>query len=395
MTARVVLGVCGGIAAYKAVEVCRHLVDAGVHVVPVLTDDAQHFVGAQTFSALASEPAQTTLFGAADPIPHTRLGQTADLVLVAPATAKLLGKYAAGISDDLLTATLLATRAPVLVCPAMHTEMWEHVAVQENLATLRRRGVHVVEPESGRLAGGDVGAGRLAEPARIAAAALALLAPHDLAGRTIVVTAGGTREAIDPVRYVGNRSSGKMGHAVANVAAARGARVVLITTARQPVAAGVEAVQVESADEMHDAVMHVAPDADAVVMAAAVADFRPKAVAMQKIKKGEGVPEIVLEPTVDILAALGRAKRPGQVIVGFAAETEQVREHAAAKLTAKRVDLMIANDVSAPDAGFEVDTNRAIVLGADGSAEETPLLSKDALAGLILDRVSAAWNLLA
>jgi len=385
---RVVLGVCGGIAAYKAVEVCRRLVDAGVHVAPVLTDGAQQFVGALTFSALASEPARTSLFGGPEPIPHTRLGQSADLIVVAPATAKLLGKYAAGISDDLLTATLLATRAPVLVCPAMHTEMWEHPAVQDNLATLRGRGVHVLEPESGRLAGGDVGAGRLADPGRIAETVLALLAgDHPLTGRAVVVTAGGTREAVDPVRYVGNRSSGKMGHALANAAQRLGARVVLITTAHQPVDAGVEVVAVESAQEMHDAVMAHAPGADAVIMAAAVADFRPKAPAEQKIKKADGVPEIVLEPTTDILAALGRAKRPGQVVVGFAAETERLRENAAAKLAAKRVDLMVANDVSAPDAGFEVDTNRAVLLWADGHHAETQLLAKDELATVVLTHV--------
>jgi phosphopantothenoylcysteine decarboxylase/phosphopantothenate--cysteine ligase len=384
----IVLGVSGGIAAYKAVEVCRRLVDAGVHVAPILTEDSQRFVGALTFSALASEPARTSLFDGPEPIPHTRLGQSADLVVVAPATAKLLGKYAAGISDDLLTATLLATRAPVLVCPAMHTEMWEHPAVQDNLATLRRRGVHVVAPEEGRLAGGDVGAGRLAAPEVIVDRALELLASgRPLAGRAVVVTAGGTREAIDPVRFVGNRSSGKMGHAVANVAARRGARVVLVTTAAVPVEPGIETVRVESAQEMHDAVMARVSDADAVVMAAAVADFRPKSASVEKIKKADGVPEIVLEPTTDILAALGRAKRPGQVIVGFAAETERLRENASAKLAAKRVDLMVANDVSAPDAGFEVDTNRAVLLGADGSAEETPLLSKEQLAGVVLDRV--------
>jgi len=391
---RVVLGVCGGIAAYKAVEVCRRLVDAGVYVAPVLTDDAQQFVGAVTFSALASEPAHTSLFAkpgdrVADPIPHTRLGQSADAIVVAPATAKLIGKYAAGISDDLLTATLLATRAPVVVCPAMHTEMWEHDAVQANVATLRRRGVTIVDPEEGRLAGGDVGAGRLADPTRIVDTVLQLLqGDAALLGRTVVVTAGGTREAIDPVRFIGNRSSGKMGHALANVAAQRGAHVVLVTTAAQPVVSGVEVVRVESADEMHAAVMAQAAGADVVIMAAAVADFRPKAVASQKLKKAEGVPEVVLEPTVDILAALGRAKRPGQVIVGFAAETEQVREHAAAKLAAKRVDLMVANDVSASDAGFEVDTNRALLLSPSGEVMETPLLAKEALAALVLDQVA-------
>jgi phosphopantothenoylcysteine decarboxylase/phosphopantothenate--cysteine ligase len=386
--ARVVLGVCGGIAAYKAVEVCRQLVDAGVRVAPVLTDDAQHFVGALTFSALASEPARTSLFDAPEPIPHTRLGQSADLIVVAPATAKVIGKYAAGISDDLLTATLLATRAPVVICPAMHTEMWEHPAVQANLDTLRTRGVHIVPPEEGRLAGGDIGAGRLAEPARIVERVLALLAADaPLLGRTVLVTAGGTREAIDPVRYIGNRSSGKMGHAVANVAARRGARVVLVTTASQPAADGVDVVRVDSAEQMHDAVMARAAAADVIVMAAAVADFRPKGAAVHKLKKSDGVPEIVLEPTVDILAALGRRKHAGQVVVGFAAETERVRERAAEKLAAKRVDLMVANDVSAPDAGFEVDTNRAVLLDAGGGVTETPLLSKDALAGLVLDRV--------
>jgi phosphopantothenoylcysteine decarboxylase / phosphopantothenate---cysteine ligase len=386
---RVVLGVCGGIAAYKAVDVCRRLVDAGVHVAPVLTEDAQRFVGAVTFSALASEPAHTSLFSGPDPIPHTTLGQSADVIVVAPATAKLLGKYAAGISDDLLTATLLATRAPVLVCPAMHTEMWEHAAVQENLATLRRRGVHVLEPEAGRLAGGDVGAGRLADPERIGAAVLALLDPpaQSLAGLQVLVTAGGTREAIDPVRYVGNRSSGKMGHAIANEAARRGARVVLVTTSSVPSAPDVEIVRVESAEQMHNAVLARFGNSDVVVMAAAVADFRPKAIAPHKLKKHDGVPEVVLEPTVDILAALGEAKRGDQVVVGFAAETEQLRERAAAKLAAKRVDLMVANDVSAPDAGFEVDTNRAVLLDASGNAEETPLLTKVALAGTVLDRI--------
>jgi phosphopantothenoylcysteine decarboxylase/phosphopantothenate--cysteine ligase len=384
---RVVLGVTGGIAAYKAVEVCRRLVDAGAHVAPVLTEDALRFVGAVTFSALASEPARTSLFDSSDPIPHTRLGRSADIVVVAPATAKLLGKYAAGISDDLLTATLLATRAPVLVAPAMHTEMWEHPAVRENLTTLRRRGVHVVDPEVGRLAGGDEGAGRLADPARIVSAAAAVLATGDLAGVRVLITAGGTREPLDPVRFVGNRSSGKMGHAVADAAAARGAAVTLVTTVERPTAPAVEVVRVETADEMADAVLGRFAEADVVVMAAAVADFRPKASTEQKLKKHDGVPEIVLEPTPDILAAIGERKQPHQLLVGFAAETEHVREHATAKLTAKRVDLMVANDVSAADAGFEVDTNRAILLYSSGSAEDIPLMPKAELAGLILDRI--------
>lgn len=390
---RVVLGVSGGIAAYKAVEVCRCLVDAGCHVTPVLTADSLHFIGRTTFDALASEPARVSLFDdPTTPIPHTRLGQDADLIVVAPATAKLLGKYAAGISDDLLTATLLATRAPVVVCPAMHTEMWEHAAVQDNLATLRRRGVHVVEPERGRLAGGDVGVGRLAEPATIVDAVLAIVGhrePQILASRTVLVTAGGTREAIDPVRFIGNRSSGKMGHAVALAARRAGASVTLVTTQAVSAPVGVEVVAVESAQEMHDAVMMRAAAVDVIVMAAAVADFRPKAVADQKIKKGEGVPEIVLEPTPDILAELGARKPPHQVLVGFAAETDRVVEHAADKLARKHLDLIVANDVSAPDAGFEVDTNRAVVLDSAGGADELPLLSKAALANEICARVAA------
>lgn len=385
---RVVLGVAGGIAAYKAVEVCRQLVDAGAWVSPILTEDATRFIGALTFSALASEPARTSLFGGPETIPHTRLGQGADLVIVAPATAKLLGKYTAGISDDLLTATLLATRAPVLVAPAMHTEMWEHAAVQENLVTLRRRGVHVVDPEPGRLAGGDIGAGRLAAPSRIVLAAAELLSRgRDLAGVRVLVTAGGTREAIDPVRFVGNRSSGKMGYAVAEVAAARGAAVTLVTTQMRPAAEAVDVIQVESAEDMYREVLGRFPDVDVVVMAAAVADFRPKATAPEKLKKRDGLPEIVLEPTPDILGALGASKR-GQVLVGFAAETERVAEHAAEKLAAKKVDLIVANDVSAADSGFEVDTNRAILLDSSGAVEEIPLLSKVALAGVILDRVA-------
>jgi phosphopantothenoylcysteine decarboxylase/phosphopantothenate--cysteine ligase len=383
----VVLGVTGGIAAYKAVDVCRQLVDADAHVAPVLTTDAQRFIGALTFSALASEPARSQLFDGPEPIPHTRLGRRADLIVVAPATATLLAKYAAGIADDLLTATLLATRAPVLVAPAMHTEMWEHPAVRANIAVLRERGVHVVGPDAGHLAGGDDGPGRLAAPDTIVDAAAAVLAEgRDLTGVTMLVTAGGTREAIDPVRFVGNRSSGKMGHALADTAAQRGAHVTLVTTTNRPTAPGVEVVTVETADEMAAAVFGRFDDVDVVVMAAAVADFRPKAAETEKLKKHDGVPELLLEPTPDILATLGDRKRH-QVLVGFAAETGRVQEHAAHKLVAKNLDLVVGNDVSAPDAGFEVDTNRATLVNSDGSTEELPLLPKTALATTILDRV--------
>jgi phosphopantothenoylcysteine decarboxylase / phosphopantothenate---cysteine ligase len=386
---RVVLGVSGGIAAYKAVDVCRRLVDRGAHVVPVLTRGATRFVGATTFSALASERAHTSLFDDADPIPHTRLGQTADLVVVVPATARVIGTYAAGIANDLLTATLLATEALVVVCPAMHTEMWEHPAVQDNLATLARRGVRIVAPEEGRLAGGDVGKGRLAAPETIVAACEAALGQtHDLAGLHVVVTAGGTREPIDPVRFVGNRSSGKQGHALAAEAAARGAKVTLVTTVGLPVPPGADVVRVETAAEMEAAVGEAAGSADVVVMAAAVADFRPAHVADRKIKKQGGVPEIVLEPTVDILARLGSRKRPGQTLVGFAAETDQVRQNAAAKLAAKGADLIVANDVLAPGAGFEHDTNQVVILDADGTEREVPLADKRAIARAVFTAVT-------
>ncbi len=400
---RVVLGVCGGIAAYKAVEVCRRLVDAGVFVSPVMTAAATKFVAPLTFSALASEPALTSLFDGADMIPHTRLGQQADLILVAPATARLIGAYAAGISSDLLTATLLATRAPVLIAPAMHTEMWEHPAVQENLDTLRRRGVRVIDPEAGRLAGGDVGAGRLASPEMIVRQVLDRLrfdrehgngrvAGGVLDGVKILVSAGGTREPIDPVRFLGNRSSGKMGHAIASEAARRGAQVTLVTTASAGIPDGIEVVRVETAQQMADAVLAVAPSASVVVMAAAVADFRPVTVAGSKLKKADGVPEIVLERTPDILAALGAAKPAGQVLVGFAAETDQVCANAAAKLAAKHVDLIVANDVTEPGAGFEVDTNRVVLLDSAGRVDELPLMAKDHLAGVIIDRISTTLN---
>ncbi len=385
---RVVLGVTGGIAAYKAVEVCRRMVDAGAHVVPVLTRDATRFIGETTFSALASEPVQRSLWDEDHPIPHTRLGQAAELIVVAPATARLIGTYAAGISADLLTATLLATRAPVVICPAMHTEMWEHPAVQENLATLRRRGVYVVEPEAGRLAGGDVGAGRLAAPERIVEAAERVLTPQDLAGLRVVVTAGGTREPIDVVRVITNRSSGKQGFALAAEAAVRGAQVTLVTTVERPVPAGIEVVPVETAADMEAAVLGRAEQADIVVMAAAVADFRPKLAATGKIKKDDGAPEIILEPTTDILAELGRRKRPGQLLVGFAAETSDLRRNAEAKLVRKNLDLIVANDVSAPGVGFDHDTNEVIILG-HGTEQTVPLADKRLVARSVLDAVVA------
>jgi phosphopantothenoylcysteine decarboxylase/phosphopantothenate--cysteine ligase len=386
---RIVLGVTGGIAAYKAVEVCRRLVDAGAHVAPIMTAGAEHFIGRTTLSALASEPVQTSLWDAQNPIPHTRLGQTADLVLVAPATARLLGAYAAGLSTDLLTNTLLATRAPVMVCPAMHTEMWEHPAVQANITTLRSRGVHIVEPESGRLAGGDVGAGRLADPATIVARVEALFAQGPLHGLHVVVSAGGTREPIDAVRVIANRSSGKQGYAIAAEAVARGARVSLVSTVDLPLPRGVELHSVETAAQMQAALERLAPTADVVVMAAAVADFRPVQAADGKLKKDRGVPEVVLEPTPDILAGLGERKHGGQVLVGFAAETDDLVANAESKLQRKRLDLVVANDVSAPGVGFQHDTNAVTLVRADGSQQSVPLTDKGTIAKVVLDTVSA------
>jgi phosphopantothenoylcysteine decarboxylase/phosphopantothenate--cysteine ligase len=387
---RIVLGVTGGIAAYKAVELSRRLVDAGAHVVPVMTAAAQRFVGPTTLSALASEPVRTRLWDDPEtPIPHTLLGQTADLVVVAPATARLIGAYAAGLATDLLTNVLLATRAPVVVCPAMHTEMWEHPAVVDNIATLRRRGVHIVEPDSGRLAGGDVGAGRLASPDAIVAAIARVLSPGDLAGVKVVVSAGGTREPIDAVRVISNRSSGKQGYAVAAEAAARGAEVTLVSTVELPAPVGVSVEPVETAAQMQAAMERLAPACDVVVMAAAVADFRPATASDRKLKKADGVPEIVLEPTPDILAALGAGKRPGQVLVGFAAETDDVAANAQRKLATKRLDMIVANDVGAPATGFGHDTNAVTILTADGEPVSVPLTEKRAVAAAVVDQIVA------
>lgn len=385
---RIVLGVTGGIAAYKAVEVCRRLVDAGAHVVPVMTKGAEHFIGETTLSALASEPVQRSLWDESSAIPHTALGQGADLVLVAPATARLIGAYAAGLSTDLLTNTLLATRAPVVICPAMHTEMWEHPAVQDNVATLRRRGVHIVEPEDGRLAGGDVGRGRLASPERIVQMVEVVLGGGTMSGLRVVVSAGGTREPIDAVRVIANRSSGKQGYAIAGEAAARGAQVTLVTTVELATPAGVTAQRVETAAQMDAAMRRLAPQADVVVMAAAVADFRPATVAGGKLKKRDGAPDIVLEPTADILAGLGAAKPAGQTLVGFAAETADLLANAEAKLTRKNLDLIVANDVSQPGVGFQHETNAVTLVRRGGIVTTVDLADKRAIASAVLDAVA-------
>ena len=383
---RIVLGVTGGIAAYKAVEISRRLVDAGAHVSPIMTNAAKKFIGEVTLSALASEPVKSSLWNEEDPIPHTTLGQEADLVLIVPATAKLIGTYAAGISNDLLMATLLATRAPVLICPAMHTEMWEHPAVQENLETLVRRGVRIVEPEDGMLAGGDVGKGRLAGIEKILDNAESVLAKNDLAGLKFLITAGGTREPIDPVRYIANRSTGKQGYALAKAAKIRGAEVTLVTSMEMEAPPDTKVLCSETASEMQGVVMEEGLKADVVIMAAAVADYRPSEMLDQKIKKTELLNAIDLVATHDFLVDLGNSKRTDQTIVGFAAETENLEENALSKLVRKKLDLIVANDVSRPGVGFAHDTNEVVIIG-ERTKWSLPLATKRIIADGILDAI--------
>ena len=383
---RIVLGVTGGIAAYKAVEISRRLVDAGAHVSPIMTNAAKKFIGEVTLSALASEPVKSSLWNEEDPIPHTTLGQEADLVLIVPATAKLIGTYAAGISNDLLMATLLATRAPVLICPAMHTEMWEHPAVQENLETLVRRGVRIVEPEDGTLAGGDVGKGRLAGIEKIMDSAESVLAKNDLAGLKFLITAGCTREPIDPVRYIANRSTGKQGYALAKAAKIRGAEVTLVTSMEMEAPPDTKVLCSETASEMQGVVMEEGLKADVVIMAAAVADYRPSEMLDQKIKKTELLNAIDLVATHDFLVDLGNSKRTDQTIVGFAAETENLEENALSKLVRKNLDLIVANDVSRPGVGFAHDTNEVVIIG-ERTKWSLPLATKRIIADGILDAI--------
>lgn len=399
--ALIALGVSGGIGAYKAVEIARGLQQAGHEVVAIMTASAHQFVGQVTFEAITQRRVITDQFeaGANADIEHIALASDMAALVVAPATANIIGKLALGIADDFLTSLYLATRAPVIVAPAMNTNMFEHAAVVQNLGTLRARGVHVVGPGEGYLACGWVGQGRLAEPAEVVAATDAIVRPDaSLAGRRILVTAGPTYEDLDPVRYLGNRSSGRMGVAIGAEAVRRGAQVVLVlgpSTLEPP--RGAEVVRVRSAAEMHQAVLSRAEGMDAIVMAAAVADYTVDGGAQaEKISKGLTGPQagaadsltVTLTRTADILADLGRWRedRMRPVLVGFAAETQDVVAKATAKLTRKRVDLVVANDVSRPDTGFEVETNAAVLIDADG-ATELPLQLKTELAGAILGRI--------
>ncbi len=399
--ARVVLGVGGGIAAYKSCELLRRLTEAGHSVRVVPTAAALRFVGAPTWAALSGQPVADDVWSDVHDVPHVRIGQTAELVVVAPATADLLAKAATGIADDLLTNTLLTARCPVVFAPAMHTEMWEHPATVANVATLRARGATVLEPAVGRLTGADTGKGRLPEPEEIFAVVSRILAGadrgQDLAGRYVVVTAGGTREPLDPVRFLGNHSSGKQGFAFARTAVARGATVRLIAAnVALPDPTGVEVQRVVTTEELRQAVLAAARGADAVVMAAAPCDFRPAGYATEKITKEsrDGTLTLDLVATPDIAAELGLAKPPGQVLVAFAAETvggDQALAHARAKLARKRADLIVLNQVGPDESGrqrgFGTDTNRGVVLATDGSSTPIPESSKDEFADAVWDLV--------
>lgn len=392
---RIVLGLCGGIAAYKLIEVARQLTLAGAEVDTVMTEDAARFVAPLTLQTLTRRPVLSDMFRLLETmeIGHVSLGRRADAMLVAPATANTLAKMAQGLADNLLLTTYLATSAPVVVAPAMDAGMWQHPATQANVEALRQRGVVFVGPGYGPLASGLIGAGRLAEGVEIVGTLRLVLGREGpLAGRRLVVTAGGTREPLDPVRYLGNRSSGKMGYALAQAALDRGAEVILVTAPtalRPPVGAQVEVV--ETALEMHDAVLAFSEGAAALLMAAAVADYRPSSFAEQKIKKeGRATIDITLERNPDILLDIARRRVRGngpEVVVGFAAETEDLIARARDKLLAKRLDLIVANDVSAPDSGFDAESNRVTLLGVDGSVEPLPLMSKDEVAVRVLDRV--------
>ena len=394
----ILLGVCGGIAAYKSAGLLRLFTEAGHDVRVVPTRSSLEFVGRATWEALSGHPVTTGVFDNVTAVEHVRLGQSADLVVVAPATADLLARAAAGRADDLLTASLLIARCPILIVPAMHTEMWQHPATRANVATLRGRGVHVMEPDVGRLTGADSGPGRLPEPTAIAASALALVVPQDLTGRTVVVSAGGTREPVDPVRFLGNRSSGRQGVALAAAARRRGADVVLVA-ANLAVAApyGVTVVPVESAAELRTAVRAAAAGADVVVMAAAVADFRPSAPSVHKIKKSDSGPApIELTQNPDVLAELaGERLRPGQVLVGFAAETGDatgdVLHHGRAKALRKGADLLVVNEVG-PDRGFGVGHNEVTLLDVRGETVATAAGTKDEVADAVWDAVVPLLN---
>ncbi|MBQ2977654.1 MAG: bifunctional phosphopantothenoylcysteine decarboxylase/phosphopantothenate--cysteine ligase CoaBC [Clostridia bacterium] len=387
----VVLGVTGGIAAYKACELCSRLRKSGAQVYVIMTKNACEFVAPLTFETLSNHPVVTDTFKRPDTweVEHVALAKRADLFVIAPATANIMAKMACGIADDMLSTTVLATRAPVLIAPAMNTGMWENIATRENAETLKRRGVHFIGPEGGFLACGDNGAGRMSEAKDIFEAAEKILsAAQDLAGLRLLVTAGPTQEKLDPVRYITNRSSGKMGYAIAEAAAARGAQVTLVTgPTNLAIPAGVQGVKILSTQDLYDEMMNRCEEQDIIIQAAAPADFTPDQVADQKIKKqGDGNLIISLKQTPDVAAAVGKKKKPGQTLVGFAAETNDVLENAQGKLVKKNLDMIVANDVTAPGAGFDVDTNIVTFVTAEGM-ETLPCMQKRQVADELLNRV--------
>lgn len=392
---RVILGVSGGIACYKSVTLARLLSQAGAVVDVIMTRTAREFVGAITFEAVTGRPVAPDILDAGHALAHIRLAKEADLVLVAPATADFLARAAQGRADDQLTAVLLATRAPVLLAPAMNDGMWAHALVLRNADALRQIGYHVLQPDVGPLAFGEgVGPGRLPEPPTIMAHAGRLLeTATGLAGRNVLVTAGPTREALDPVRYVTNYSSGRMGVAIAEAAWRRGANVTLVHGPLEvPAPVGVQCVAIASTAEMRDAVALALPHADALIMAAAPADFRAATISDQKIKKGAGAPVIHLEHTDDILASTREHRKPGAIVMGFALETTNVEAHALGKMQRKGLDFIVANDATEDGAGFGSSTNRVVILSADGSREAPPLMRKVDLADVLLDRVVRALD---
>ncbi len=392
---KVLLCITGGIAAYKTAYLARSLSQLGADVRVVMTRSAERFIGAPTFAALTGNRVMTELFAPAPEVPHVELARGAQLVVVAPATANSLAKLALGFSDDLFSATLLTVSCPILIAPAMHTEMWEHPATSEHVATLQARGVRFIGPAEGSLSSGDAGPGRMAEPEEIVDAAAWLLArAQQLDGYRVLVTAGGTQEPIDPVRFISNRSSGRMGFVIAQEAVARGAKVTVVaghTQGSPP--RGADVIGVRTAKEMREAVLDAAPDMDVIVKAAAVADFTPSVTADRKLKKAQGPPQVTFVPAPDILAELGSSpqlRKPGSILVGFAAETEddprRLSELALEKRSSKSADVIVANDVQSADSGFDVPTNRAVIAGPDG-VKDIGLVTKQALAEALLDEV--------
>ncbi len=391
---KIILGVTGAIAAYKSVEICRQLVQLGAHVIPILTQGATNFVGPMTFSALGSEPVKTSLWDSQDPLLHTRLAKTTQAILIAPASANSIARFALGIADDLLSSVVLASKCPIVIAPSMHLEMWEHPALQNNISLLAKRGVKIIEPASGALAGGDFGKGRLASAEVILEALGGVVAENnssivqDFKNTTVLVSAGGTKEPIDQVRYLANRSSGKQGHALAVSAHKRGAKVYLVTASDLEADPAIETIRVTTSDEMAHEVLKYSPQADVVIMAAAVADFKPKTFFDGKLSRSYSPTQLELQSTTDIVSNLVSRQKPSQLIVAFAAEATGGLQRAKEKLKDKQVDLLVFNDISQPQVGFDYDTNSVTILSKQGDViVQVPVMDKVKISDIILDSI--------